>query len=157
MSEAQHRERYLKIVGKTTQTLGNIMRHVSPAQASTLRDGADGWTILEVLCHLRDFDQIFYDRAVQIRDTDEPALQPRDHEQMVMDGNYNAQDLADVLATLQASRQRYLAFFEGLAEDQWQRAGIHPERGRFTLADALAQVATHDSDHIEQLTRILAG
>ena len=157
MSEALHRERYLKIIGKTTQTLHNVMRNVSPAQARALRDGASGWTALEVLCHLADFDEIFYDRAVQIRDTDEPALQPRDHEQMVIDGNYNAQELDTVLAQLQTSRKRYIAFFEALTEDQWQRAGIHPERGRFTLTDALAQVATHDNDHIEQLTRILAG
>lgn len=157
MSDALHRQRYLSIVRKTTQTLQHLAHKLTSEEARTLRDGTDGWTILEIFCHLRDFDAIFYQRAVQIRDTDYPALQAYDHEQMAIERAYNAQDLHAVLADLQASRARYIAFFESLNDDQWERAGVHPERGHFTLTDALAQVATHDSDHIEQIARVLAS
>lgn len=157
MSDALHRQRYLTIVRKTTQTLHHLARNLTTEQARALRDGTDGWTILDIFCHLRDFDAIFYQRALQIRDSETPTLQAYDHEQMVVERAYHAQDLPSVLAELQASRAQYLAFFEALNDDQWQRAGMHPERGRFTLTDALAQVATHDCDHLEQIARVLAS
>jgi hypothetical protein len=54
------------------------------------------------------------------------------------------------------SRARFVALFEDLTAEQWNRAGIHPERGHFTLLDALIQVGTHDVTHLEQITRIIA-
>jgi hypothetical protein len=49
-----------------------------------------------------------------------------------------------------------VVLFESLTEEQWSRAGIHPERGHFTLLDSLIQVGTHDVTHLEQITRLLA-
>jgi hypothetical protein len=113
--------------------------------------------VTEVVCHLRDFDGIFLNRARRIVAEVEPALGRYDHERMAVEGRYNAQDLRAVLADLRRSRAEFVAFFQALDTDAWNRAGIHPERGRFTLDDALMQVGLHDALHLEQITRILRG
>ena len=59
-------------------------------------------------------------------------------------------------ARLVESRAQFVSLFENLSVEQWERAGVHPERGHFTLLDALVQVASHDTTHIEQITRIIA-
>jgi hypothetical protein len=64
--------------------------------------------------------------------------------------------LRQAFAELSQLRARFREFFKGLTDEQWARAGLHPERGRFTVMDAALQVCTHDASHLEQITRILA-
>ena len=149
------RQRHIHLIETTLEIMDNILKNVSQERATTLRDGEDGWTVLEVVCHLRDFDRIFHERAVMIVSQEYPQLPAYDHEAMAIENNYNSQNLKVVYNELAESRERFVGFFEDLTEDQWERAGVHPERGHFTLLDAIMQVTTHDTNHIEQMTRIL--
>lgn len=146
---------HLTLMQKTIDTLGNILQPISQTQATTVRDGADGWTIVEVVAHLRDFDEIFRNRVIQMIQEENPKLPAFDHEAMAIEQNYNGQVLTDVCGTLVTSRQKTIATFEMLTAEQWLRAGIHPERGPFSMTDAVIQVGHHDVTHIEQITRIL--
>ncbi|MEM7117806.1 MAG: DinB family protein [Chloroflexota bacterium] len=150
-------ERHVTLMQQTVKTISHILTAVSQETATTLRDGPDGWTILEILCHLRDFDIFFYERAVMMLEQEHPALPAYDHEQIAIDQNYNGQDLRQTLNDLLQSRQRFVALFQSLTPEQWQRTGIHPERDHFSLTDAAIQVGTHDATHIEQMTRVLAA
>lgn len=147
--------RFINMMRQTGDTLNHVLEQMTQTQATTLRDGPDGWTILEIVCHLRDFDTIFRERAQQILAEDTPQLVLYDHEQMVLDRQYSAELLADVLAAYNQSRQQTIAFFEGLNEGDWARAGEHPSRGHFTLTDAALQVGAHDVNHLEQIMRVL--
>jgi uncharacterized damage-inducible protein DinB len=152
-------DRHISIIEHTCAAYGHVLSAITQTQAQTWRDQKDapnGWTALEVLGHVTDYDEIFYRRAVMIVEQDYPRLPAYDHNALVVEHAYNAQDKAVVTACLAQSRARFVAFFRQLEDDQWERAGVHPERGHFTLWDALMQVATHDARHLEQLTRIIA-
>jgi len=86
----------------------------------------------------------------------QPQLPAYDHEAMAIDRAYQQEDLAEAYSALKASRGRFIAFFAGLTPEQWERAGVHPERDSFTMTDAAMQVGLHDLDHLEQITRVLA-
>jgi hypothetical protein len=155
---AKIRRRHILLMEQSCQSLGHILSQVSQATATTLRDAHDGpkgWTVVEVVCHLRDYDTIFRNRAVMMRDLNHPALPFFDHEELARQGNYNAQTLRHVFAELAESRGRTVAFFKQLEPAQWDCTGIHPERGHFTMDDAVMQVGMHDMTHLEQITRIL--
>jgi hypothetical protein len=139
----------------TCDTLGNVLAGVSQKTATTLRDGPAGWTTLEVVCHLRDFDGYFFDRAQRMLKGDYPLLMAYDHERIAIDSNYNAQHLQQAYADLRASREQFAQFFEGLTEGEWAMAGVHPEAGHWTMLNSLMQVSGHDITHLEQITRIL--
>lgn len=153
--QANLRKKHIRLIERTVLILDHILADVTQEQATTYRDGDDGWTTLEVLCHLRDFDQFFYERAVMIIEQDYPKLPAYDHDALAIEHKYNEQDLRKVIADLARTRGRFVDFFHNLADDEWERAGIHPESGHFTLTDALIQVGTHDINHTEQITRIL--
>jgi len=141
----------------TARTLGHLLAPVSQEQATTLRDGADGWTIVEVVCHLRDFDGFFRGRAELLLAEETPLLPAYDHEAIAIARNYNADRLTDAYAALLRSRAATQALFAGLTEEQWKRGGIHPEVGPFSLTDAAFQVSLHDQTHTEQILKIPTG
>lgn len=154
---ANVRKRHIFLMEKTLQILENVLKNITQEEAMTLRDGENGWTILEVVCHLRDFDGFFRGRAEMMLMQDYPELPAYDHESLAVAMKYNEQDLREALAQLSESRERFIEFFNGLTDEQWEKAGIHPERGHFTMTDAVMQVTTHDANHLEQITRILIG
>ena len=154
------RKSHIHLMKKTCDILGHILHDVSQSAATTYRDcsdpdGREGWTVVEVVCHLRDFDGFFYHRAQMMLAQDTPALPAYDHEALAIEGNYNAQSLVEAYNALRESRQKFVAFFADLSDEQWERAGIHPETGHFTMTNAVMQVGLHDTSHIEQITRIL--
>jgi hypothetical protein len=63
---------------KSYQILGMTISDVSQEQAQELKDGPDGWSILEIMCHVRDFQEIFMTRATRMLNEDMPILVPVD-------------------------------------------------------------------------------
>ena len=155
--DKQVRRRHLWQARMTCEILGHILQNVSEARAHELRDGPAGWSIVEIVCHLRDFDEIFYRRARMMLEQDNPKLPAYDHEAMAIERAYQRQSAAAAYDELKASRRRFVDFFKCLTDDEWRRGGIHPERGGFAMTDALMQVSLHDIDHLEQITRTLAA
>lgn len=149
---------HIAMMKRTCITLGHILHNVTPEEARTLRDlndGDKGWTVLEVAAHLADFDGFFYERAAMMLDEVYPHLPAFDHEALAIERRYNEQNLEEVYARFEVSRRRSIDFFKNLTDEQWNRAGVHPEYGHFTLTDAVMQVGMHDLNHMEQITRIL--
>ena len=155
-SQEDVRQRQIDMMRLTCDTLGHILSNVSVDQARELRDGADGWSIIEIVCHLRDFDDIFYRRALMMLEQEHPQLPAYDHEAMAIERGYQRENLREASAALKASRHRFIQFFDGLTSEKWARTGVHPERDSFNMTDAAMQVGLHDLDHLEQITRVLA-
>ena len=155
--QTEVRLRHLKMMATTCAVLQNIVRNLAPGRATSLRDGPHGWNTVEILCHLRDFDTIFRERAALMLQQDSPALPAYDHEALVIERAYAKQNLHTVLAELVASRQKSQEFFGALTEAQWNRPGLHAEYGQITLNYIVVQFGTHDLDNIEQITRILSA
>lgn len=153
----QVRKRQIAAMRLTCEILGHTLRNVSGEQARTLQDGPDGWSIVEIVCHLRDFDEIFHSRARMMLEQDHPQLPAFDHEAMALARDYQAQSLEEAYGAFRASRAEFAGFFETLTPEQWARGGVHPERDSFSMTDALMQVSAHDLDHLEQITRVLRG
>lgn len=148
-------QRHLTLMHDSAETLGHILKNTTQEQATTLRDGPEGWTILEVVCHLRDADIIFRQRAEMMLVDDNPILPAFDHDQLVIEKAYNEGELAYAYDEFHNSREETIAVFSRITAAQRERLGQHPHKSGFTLTHAVMQVGHHDIDHIEQITRIL--
>lgn len=150
-------EKALRDFVKTPVILGVIVRGVDQQRARQATDGPDGWSVLEVMCHLNDYETIFFDRARQIVETDLPKFGTVDHEALVTINDYAGQDFAGVLASYSAKRRVYVDFLRQLSADQWQRRGIHPSWGEITLVEHVINTTLHDVNHIEQIIKALGS
>ena len=140
---------------KVVPVIGHIVQTTSQADASSYRDGGDGWTALEVLGHLRDWDALFLERAKMTMTQDYPDLPNPDPAPLAIERQYNAQDWRTVCAEWVQRREVLVAFLESIGDDDWERAASHPKRGRFTLNDQLLLTTWHDLNHVEQMACIL--
>lgn len=155
----QSKGRAIRLIQNSIKVYGHILRTITQEQARTWRDQNDapnGWSALEVLCHVADFDEFFCHRVQMMLAEEYPQLPAYDHEALAVERAYNQQDKDAVYARFVESRARFVALFESLNDEQWDRAGVHPESGHFTVLDALMQVGSHDTLHLEQMMRIIA-
>jgi hypothetical protein len=137
------------------KTVAVLARGATIERLTTLRDGPEGWTTLEVVCHLRDIELMFHERVQQSLAQDNPAFPHVDQDAWVIERRYNEQDLNTALADWYAERERFYATIEGLHAEQLERPYVHPLRGPETVLDMVLNTVRHDLLHIEQISRIL--
>lgn len=145
----------LRTLRKTSALLANSLQHVSQSQASELRDGPDGWSVLFIVCHLRDYETAWRERVELMLVEDDPSFRTFDHHELAKTHAYAAQELQAVVAELGTMRAALIARLEQLDDAQWLRVGRHPEQGPGSVLDVAINAGLHDLDHLEQLSRCL--
>lgn len=140
---------------KTPVILEAVLAGVEQQRAQQATDGPDGWSVLEVVCHLNDFEQIFFDRAKSMIETDRPNYPPYDPNVRVQEHNYAGQQLAEQLASFRARRAEFAAFVRALPPDAWQRTGVHASYGEMNMVELVIKTTLHDVNHIDQILKAL--
>ena len=115
------------------------------------RPSPDDWSVLEVCCHLRDDAEIEGVRVRRLVEEDEPTLVPYDQEALARERDYQGDDIRRVRTALRAFWGGLAYQLEGLTDEQWERAGTHPEQGRLTVRSRAEGALEHGQAHIEQL------
>jgi DinB superfamily len=149
------KSRLITQMGKTATILQGMVHGVTAQEARKATDGPDGWAVIEIVCHLRDFDGYFQQRCHLMLNEENPALPAFDHEAIAIDQKYIEQDLQTALAAYLDSRRRFIALVEGLSDEQLARPGVHPESGPITVLEQSFRSILHDIDHTEQIARTL--
>lgn len=145
----------LRTLRKTALLLDKTLTGVTQRQAADLRDGPDGWSILFIACHLRDYERFLRQRVELVLADDQPVFHGFDQVALVAANAYADQELGTVLAELREGRAALIARLEVLDDTQWLREGINAEQGPGSVLDLAINAGLHDLDHLEQLTRCL--
>lgn len=153
----QPREARLQRLTRTADELAAALKGQSEA-ALARRPDDKNWAAKEVVCHLRDTEEMFNTRFEQIAamDTD-PRLFGPSADRMAEERQYLRNDAGEALAAFRKRRQETLEFLGKLTPAQWDKGGIHPVRGRITIDAFLTLMAWHDDNHLDQLKRALEG
>ena len=136
---------------------GMMIGDVSQQEAQTLRDGPDGWSILEIVCHVRDYQDIFLERVERMVAEDHPTLTPYDaeaREALITQNQYAQQNLKAVYQDYVATRHRFIALVTGMDEAQLARTGNNPLTGIINPVVTTFHTIMHDVDHTEQIARV---
>ena len=149
------RSRLIRGLKQNATVLEGILLGVSQADAAGSTDGPDGWSVLQIVCHLRDLEEIFNQRVALILAGGNPAYPRIDVEALARERDYAGQDLRAAEAELRAHRRRFVATLERLTPDQWEMTGVHPVYGPQDVERLVFQTAFHDVDHLDQITRCL--
>jgi hypothetical protein len=122
------------------------------------RPGSDGgWGITEILPHLRDWEEIYFERARIIAAEDQPHIPGYDDSLWPIERDYRGQDPIAVFEEYRALRAEHVALLRQLPPEAWQRTGNHSVLGEITLHWMENHVCDHDLEHLAQARAVLAG
>ena len=143
----------LAVLRATPDILSRLLAGLGTPRAAELRGGDEDWSILEVVCHLRDAEERAIVRMRTLRDADDPRIAGYDQEAWARERRYNDDDLGRALAAFVEFRRRHVAELEALVPGAWERGGVHEEHGRVTIAGHTLHIAAHDVVHLAQIAR----
>lgn len=115
-----------------------------------------GWGVVENLCHLRDWEEIFVERARVLIGRDRPKLPAYDDELWAIERDYRGQEPHRVVQRFRALRGELLALLAGATSDDWRRVGIHAVAGDVDLAWLAERARRHGEEHLRQVREALA-
>jgi hypothetical protein len=166
----------LQRMARAADELAAAIQGKSDAELSR-RPDARSWAAKEVVCHLRDIEELVIVRFHTMLAMDDPKVMvvgappadlaqwgiggdvplPLDAERWAEERQYLRADTGAALAAFRRRRAEVLALLGKLSAAQWNRGSIHPTHGRVTFTDWTAGIAAHDDNHLDQLRRALAG
>jgi hypothetical protein len=127
-----------------------------PDDLARWRPPTGGWSVLEVICHLRDEEAEDFRRRLDLTlHRPEEDWPPIDPERWAKERRYGERSLAPEMEAFLEERRRSLAWLRGLASPDWSRVHSHPRFGSMAAGDLLAAWVAHDLLHLRQLSRLL--
>jgi hypothetical protein len=139
---------------KAPRTLAQLIEGVAETTLS-LKPAPSKWSVTEILAHLAEDELSSTWRYRQILEHDSPELLGFDQEMWARLGDYASWKPQDALEMFRLLREANLRMFAQLTPEQWQRHGVHAERGKLTVQELCRHMASHDINHIDQVRRIL--
>jgi hypothetical protein len=136
-------------------SLDEVARLVAGASAEQLdrSPGPGEWSPSQVLNHLADSDMVSGTRIRMIVTQDRPALVGYDQEAWTdRFGGLDASP-AETLDRWQVLRRANVRLFESLSDAEWNRVGVHSERGDESARLVVQLMAGHDRVHLDQFRR----
>ena len=156
--QIEHIKKRWEILSKLQETpkaVATLVRGVSD-EVLRRKPTPEKWSVLEILCHLRDVEFLFAERYGKIANHDRPQLRMINQDELAAKLRYNEDDPAAVLREFHALRAETVALLSALAQHSWERIGLHPKRGEFSIAANAVMHVTHDANHLDRL-RALRG
>lgn len=112
--------------------------------------GEGEWSARQVLAHMADFEPIFTARLRMILTLDRPQLPHYD--QAAYTARFgDGEEVADALERFAVNRRANIRVLERLEPADWERPGLHPERGEEPLRRTVEMLDRHDRLHLEQM------
>jgi len=146
------RRRHLETLAATPARLKSALQGV-PRKLQLWRPAPGKWSILEIVCHLRDMEREAYlARYRRILAEDDPRLPDVDGDVIALERDYRSGTLAAALKDWRAARKESLRLLKGVKASAWQRIGTHETAGRLSMDDLLRRHAVgNDEAHLAQI------
>jgi hypothetical protein len=147
----------LDALRSTESVYRKLLEGVTQEQAQSARGGDEGWSIVEVLCHLRDAEERAVLRARKMANEDHPFLEAYDQEEWARERRYAEEDVTNALEGFLKHKRDHIAVLEGLPEEAWKRTGRHEDWGDIDIHSHTLHMIAHDFQHAAQIARQIGG
>jgi hypothetical protein len=139
-------------------TARDLVALVSGADAVALhREPEPGeWSAATVVGHLADAELVYAVRLRMIVAESRPVITPYDENAWADRLGEIEEDVKETLARWRVLRDSTLRLLDGLVDDEWDRSGVHQQRGVVTVASIVKTLAEHDRTHLDQIRHALA-
>ncbi|MBE3559016.1 MAG: DinB family protein [Ktedonobacteraceae bacterium] len=112
------------------------------------------WSIHEVVLHLADGEIVWSERVRKALAEPGSALAAYNEETWAKNLAYQQQDRTLALNLFAALRASNAALFRSLSEEEWDRTGLHEERGVITVYTMFQLILDHVRIHLQQIEEL---
>ncbi len=116
--------------------------------------GSDGWSARELTGHLCDAARMWGARMRLAAFEDRPQLESYDQDAFVRLSAYRYISAAELAHQFRVISEPTVVFLRQLQAGDWERVGVHDERGALTLREIVVIEAAHEREHVEQIERM---
>ncbi len=152
----QHRE-LIEALRSTAETLKGLLSQVTAEQARSARGGDENWSVAEVICHLRDAEEISLTRVKAMCSQDCPKITSYDQEELARERNYREADPYAALNVFTYFRKQHAALLSSLRVEEWERSGEFEAFGQVSISAHTVHKLYHDCIHCAQIARQLSA
>ena len=112
------------------------------------------WSIFDVVCHLADSEVVFGWRLRLVIAQDRPTITGFDQDAWSARVRGAYSDAWSAIQQIAVLREGHLRLLRSLAPADWERIGLHAERGPESVRLMAQLYAGHDLVHLRQIARI---
>jgi len=150
------RPELVKLIAKYSDQPGDLIAAVEGLTDPQLDKRLDRskWSIRQQVSHLADAEMNMVQRMKKVIAEDTPLLPAYDQDKWASSLFYDGSSVDDSIAvffTLRASMTRVL---KELKNGDFERTGIHTERGKLSLLDLLEDAVEHAEHHTDAVEKI---
>ena len=140
----------IKALAETLHRVEELLRDAPPGRwVARPRPGT--WAPVEVLAHLAD-TELFHGTRLRLMITGErPFLQPFEGAVLAERVRYLQWPPHLALERFRTRRAETLDLLSSCSAEDLARGGVHPVRGEISVADLVALMLAHDTDHVAQM------
>jgi hypothetical protein len=122
------------------------------------RPRPDKWSIKEIMCHLRDMEELAYlARYRRMLAEDNPRLPNVDQDRIAIERDYINQDSRAALEDFKWLRAETVSTLESASVEAFSRTGVHEALGELTIEQLIARhIKGNDINHLSQMKDIVA-
>lgn len=145
------------IVDALESTVVSLERLISDRSADELQQAArdGGWGAVELLAHMRDWEEISKERVRRMLEEDRPVLEEYDDSLWAIEHEYGTQDGHEVVRQFAGLRRSLVERLRNLDDDEWQRTAVLPSDGEITLMRLMSNLTRQDARHLDQIREAL--
>jgi DinB superfamily len=113
------------------------------------------WSGGEIIAHLAEDELTSSWRYRQMIENSGCALSAFSQDEWARLGDYESWRPTDALQMFRLLREANLRMLSRLTDEEWDRFGVHTERGKISVRDLASHMAGHDMNHLVQVRAIL--
>ena len=143
---AQERDARIEVIAQLPGKVRSAVKGIAEEQLETpYREG--GWTVRQVVHHLADSHANAFMRIKLALTQDSPTINPYAEDEWAKLAD-SALPIEPSVQMLDGVHARWVALMRSLADEQWNRAYVHPQMGPMPLEKVLALYAWHSDHHL---------
>lgn len=145
----------LAILRSSPAVLEHLSRPLAPG-AWTIRPARDEWSLVEIICHLRDVDEeVNLPRLIKVVNEANPFIPGMVTDPWAEERDYLHQNGPAALGRFIAVRVKLLDRLLALPPEGWQRSARHAIFGPTSLQELISIQASHDRLHVQQAVQVI--
>ena len=112
------------------------------------------WSAKEILGHLSDCEMAYGFRIRMALAQSGNALHPFDQELWVKNLQHQEKETKELVKSFERLRKANLVILKDVKDDEWERFGMHTERGKLTVRNLAETLADHFERHLMQVEKV---